>query len=154
MRLAAAQRGMYMIFDFARCRDRTPPSVGDLWSFPFDLETGTPTRPPVQLTHGPLTVRESPSISADGQRVAFNQFESSKMSVWVHDLASGKEASWFRPPSRSAFPLSLLLATVSHIQATRMTSEPYMSPLRAVFPKGFVMGACGRRIGPVTGRNF
>ncbi len=67
-------------------------SVGDLWSFTFDLESGTPTRPPVQLTHGPSTVRESPSISADGQRVAFSQFESSKMSVWVHDLASGKEA--------------------------------------------------------------
>jgi Tol biopolymer transport system component/DNA-binding winged helix-turn-helix (wHTH) protein len=67
-------------------------SVGDVWSFPFDLESGTPTRPPVQLTHGPSTERESPSISADGQRVAFSQFESSKMSVWVHDLASGKEA--------------------------------------------------------------
>ena len=67
-------------------------SVGDLWSFTFDLESGTPTRPPVQLTHGPSRVRESPSISADGRRVAFSQFESGKMSVWVHDLPSGKEA--------------------------------------------------------------
>jgi Tol biopolymer transport system component/DNA-binding winged helix-turn-helix (wHTH) protein len=80
-------------------------SVGDLWSFTFDLESGTPTRPPVQLTHGPSTVREGPSISADGQRVAFSQFESSKMSVWVHDLASGKEAKLAPSSFAQRFPV-------------------------------------------------
>ena len=80
-------------------------SVGDIWSFPFDLGSGVSTRPPVQLTHGPSTVRESPSISADGQRVAFSQFESSKSSVWVHDLASGKEAKLAASSFAQRFPV-------------------------------------------------
>ena len=80
-------------------------SVGDLWSYTFDLEIGRPTGPAVQLTHGPSTLIESPSISADGQRVAFSQFESNKMSVWVHDLGSGKEAKLAPSSFAQRFPV-------------------------------------------------
>jgi dipeptidyl aminopeptidase/acylaminoacyl peptidase len=127
--------------------------AGDLWSFPFDLESGRPTKPAVQLTHGPSTARESPSVSADGQRVAFSQFESSVLSVWVHNLASGKETRLAPSPFAQRFPAIAPSGDVSHIPATRMTSESYMLPLRAEFPKIFVMGACGRLIGPATGKS-
>jgi Tol biopolymer transport system component/DNA-binding winged helix-turn-helix (wHTH) protein len=63
----------------------------NLWSLPFDLDRAKTTGPAVQLTHGPSTIREAPSVSADGQRVAFDMLKSSVLNVWVHDVASGKE---------------------------------------------------------------
>jgi len=64
----------------------------NLWSLPFDLNHGKPSWPAVQLTHGPSTIREGPTVSADGQHVAFDQqLESDVVNVWVRDVASGKE---------------------------------------------------------------
>jgi Tol biopolymer transport system component/DNA-binding winged helix-turn-helix (wHTH) protein len=63
----------------------------DIWSLPFDLDRARPTGPAVQLTHGPSTVREGPSVSADGRRIAFDMLESGVLNVWVHDVASGRE---------------------------------------------------------------
>jgi Tol biopolymer transport system component/DNA-binding winged helix-turn-helix (wHTH) protein len=79
--------------------------AGDLWSFPFDLGAGKPTGPPVQLTHGPSIIREGPSVSADGQRVAFSRLESSEMSVWIHDVTSGKETKLAASSFAQRFPV-------------------------------------------------
>lgn len=79
-------------------------SAGDLWSFPSDLESRKPTRPPAQLTHGPSAVRESPTVSVDGERIAFSRLESSEMSVWMHDLASGKETKLAPSSFAQRFP--------------------------------------------------
>jgi Tol biopolymer transport system component/DNA-binding winged helix-turn-helix (wHTH) protein len=87
-------------FVFAR-----PTFVEDLWSFPFDLESGNSTGPPVQLTHGPSIIREGPSVSADGQLVAFTRLELSHLSVWVHDVASGKETKLAESSFAQRYPV-------------------------------------------------
>ncbi|HEY4086625.1 MAG TPA: winged helix-turn-helix domain-containing protein [Bryobacteraceae bacterium] len=79
--------------------------AGNLWSFPFDLEKGKATGPPVQLTHGASTTRESSSAPTEGQRVAFSQFDSGVMSVWLHDLASGKETKLAPSPFAQRYPV-------------------------------------------------
>jgi Tol biopolymer transport system component/DNA-binding winged helix-turn-helix (wHTH) protein len=79
--------------------------ASEVWSLPFDLDRGKPTGPAVQLTHQPSTVKEGPSLSADGQRVAFSLLESGVFNIWVRDTASGKETRLAPSSFLQRFPL-------------------------------------------------
>lgn len=65
--------------------------ASNIWSLPFDLNRGKSTGRAVQVMHQPPTIREGPSVSADGQHLAVSLLQSGVLNIWVHDVASGKE---------------------------------------------------------------
>ena len=66
-------------------------TAGTVWSLPFDLNRGKPAGPPEAIVREPSAMREGPSISADGKRVAFVSNQSGLLSIWWHDDAVGRE---------------------------------------------------------------
>lgn len=63
----------------------------DVWSVPIDLERRKSSGSARQITSQPSTVREGPSISADGRYLTFSSLQSGTFNVWLRDNATGKE---------------------------------------------------------------
>jgi Tol biopolymer transport system component/DNA-binding winged helix-turn-helix (wHTH) protein len=73
-------------FAVANVEDRT-----DVWSLPFDLNSGTPKGGPERVTQGPA-LREYPTLSSDGGSVAFASTQSGPLNIWLRALATGQES--------------------------------------------------------------
>jgi Tol biopolymer transport system component len=59
---------------------------------PFDLDRGTAKGPLERTTQGPA-IRDLPSLSNNGRYMAFSSDQLGRFSIWVRDLAAGKELS-------------------------------------------------------------
>lgn len=77
---------------------------GNVWSLPFDLDLATSSGAAEQLTHQPYAVRESPSVSSDGRRIAFSSSQTGLANIWLHDDATGKETQVAASPFAQRFP--------------------------------------------------
>jgi Tol biopolymer transport system component len=64
---------------------------GTVWSLPFDLNRGKPAGTPEPIVRQPSVLREGPSISTDGKRVAFGSNQSGQLNIWWHDDGVGRE---------------------------------------------------------------
>jgi len=76
----------------------------DLWSLPFDLDRGTSQGRLERITEGPAW-RERAEISNNGRYVAFASDQSGRMSIWIRDLATGRESSLASSPLMQRYPL-------------------------------------------------
>jgi Tol biopolymer transport system component/DNA-binding winged helix-turn-helix (wHTH) protein len=63
----------------------------DVWLLPFDLDHGKPTGVLQRITHIPAG-REYASLSGDGRYVAFASTQSSRLNIWLRNLATGSES--------------------------------------------------------------
>ena len=62
----------------------------DIWSLPIDSHKGRTRGPPERFTGGP-SLEDYPSVSDDGQTLAFVSDRSGNWDVWFKDLNSGEE---------------------------------------------------------------
>ncbi len=75
----------------------------NVWSLPSDTDRGKVTGELQPLTDG-IAYQGYPSISADGQTLAYISARSGSGSVWIKDLASGRESQLTHDPIREYQP--------------------------------------------------
>jgi serine/threonine protein kinase len=63
----------------------------DVWSLPFDLDSGTSKGELERITQSPA-VREHASLSKNARYVAFGSTQSGQYNIWMRDLETGKES--------------------------------------------------------------
>jgi eukaryotic-like serine/threonine-protein kinase len=76
----------------------------DVWSLPFDLNRGTSQGRLERITEGPAW-RERAVLSNNGRQVAFASDQSGRISIWIRDLATGRESSVASSPFVQRYPL-------------------------------------------------
>jgi Tol biopolymer transport system component/DNA-binding winged helix-turn-helix (wHTH) protein len=76
----------------------------DLWSLPVDLDRGTSQGGLERITEGPAW-RERAALSNNGRYVAFASDQSGRISIWIRDLATGRESSVASSPLVQRYPL-------------------------------------------------
>jgi Tol biopolymer transport system component len=62
-----------------------------VWALPFDLDRGTSRGALERITQGPAG-HEHASLSSNGRYVAFASDQSGRGSIWMRDLATGKDS--------------------------------------------------------------
>jgi len=75
----------------------------DIWSLPIESASGRAIGNPEQLTHD-LSADYSPSMSADGKKLAYVSRRSGNADIWIKDLESGKERQLAESPAEETMP--------------------------------------------------
>ena len=75
----------------------------DVWSLPVDANRAAPTGTLTRLTTDPA-IDQRPSLSLDGERVAWETSRGGNFEVWVKDLSSGQEKGLTSGPLREHMP--------------------------------------------------
>jgi Tol biopolymer transport system component/DNA-binding winged helix-turn-helix (wHTH) protein len=76
----------------------------DVWSLDFDLNGGTPNGALERLTSSPAR-REYPSLTDNGRYAAFASNQSGRPSIWLRELATGKELQVASSPFAQKYPV-------------------------------------------------
>jgi eukaryotic-like serine/threonine-protein kinase len=76
----------------------------DVWSMPFDLNRTRAKGALERLTQGPAR-RQYPSLSGDGEYIVFSSTQSGRLSIWLRELATGKESPVAPSPLLQRYPV-------------------------------------------------
>jgi Tol biopolymer transport system component len=96
-----------------------------IWSLPTDRDHATPAAALERVTEGAL-FREHASLSGDARFVAFASAQPSRLNIWLHELATGKEV----PVAASSFVQRYPLVNTS---GTKVAFSSYENGKRLVY---------------------
>jgi serine/threonine protein kinase len=97
----------------------------DLWSLPFDLDSGTPKSALERITRSPA-FRFYVSLSNNGRYAAFDSDQSGRENIWIGDLVTGKESSVASSSFVQRFP-------VINASGTKVAFSVYEEDKRVVY---------------------
>ena len=107
----------------------SPDRNADIWAVPIDANKGKLTGEPEPVENS-ISDEGSPTVSADGSRLAFTLVRSGNADVWVRDNVTGRSSALVVTPELSGFR-ALLSPDGSTVAFARMpygNAELFVSP--------------------------
>ena len=101
----------------------------DIWALPIDANKGKLTGEP-EPVESSISDEGSPTVSADGSRLAFTMIRSGNRDVWVRDNVTGRSSALVVTPDRMEFRalLSPDGSTVAFMRGPYGNAELYIVP--------------------------